>query len=238
MNARVLLIILLAMKPNLKIAIDGPAGAGKTTTARLVAKALGLLHVDTGAMYRAVALAVLRKGVDPADSEAVKKVVEDVRIDQKVINDEVRTYLDGEDVSNGIRTPEVDKVVSIISAYPFVREKMVELQRKMAQKGGVVIEGRDIGTVVLPDADLKVFMKASPEERARRRLKELELRGIKADFDKILEEIKKRDEMDSTRDYAPLKIPEDAFILDTTNLSIEEQVDLILKEVKRRFSLS
>uniref|UniRef100_A0A7V3ZX35 Cytidylate kinase n=1 Tax=candidate division WOR-3 bacterium TaxID=2052148 RepID=A0A7V3ZX35_UNCW3 len=226
------------MKPNLKIAIDGPAGAGKTTTARLVAKALGLLHVDTGAMYRAVALAVLRKGVDPADSEAVKKVVEDVRIDQKVINDEVRTYLDGEDVSNGIRTPEVDKVVSIISAYPFVREKMVELQRKMAQKGGVVIEGRDIGTVVLPDADLKVFMKASPEERARRRLKELELRGIKADFDKILEEIKKRDEMDSTRDYAPLKIPEDAFILDTTNLSIEEQVDLILKEVKRRFSLS
>lgn len=238
MNARVLLIILLAMKPNLKIAIDGPAGAGKTTTARLVAKALGLLHVDTGAMYRAVALAVLRKGVDPADREAVKKVVEDVRIDQKVINDEVRTYLDGEDVSNGIRTPEVDKVVSIISAYPFVREKMVELQRKMAQKGGVVIEGRDIGTVVLPDADLKVFMKASPEERARRRLKELELRGIKADFDKILEEIKKRDEMDSTRDYAPLKIPEDAFILDTTNLSIEEQVDLILKEVKRRFSLS
>uniref|UniRef100_A0A7C2PDV6 Cytidylate kinase n=1 Tax=candidate division WOR-3 bacterium TaxID=2052148 RepID=A0A7C2PDV6_UNCW3 len=226
------------MKPNLKIAIDGPAGAGKTTTARLVAKALGLLHVDTGAMYRAVALAVLRKGVDPADREAVKKVVEDVRIDQKVINDEVRTYLDGEDVSNGIRTPEVDKVVSIISAYPFVREKMVELQRKMAQKGGVVIEGRDIGTVVLPDADLKVFMKASPEERARRRLKELELRGIKADFDKILEEIKKRDEMDSTRDYAPLKIPEDAFILDTTNLSIEEQVDLILKEVKRRFSLS
>jgi len=238
LNARVLLIILLAMKPNLKIAIDGPAGAGKTTTARLVAKALGLLHVDTGAMYRAVALAVLRKGVDPADREAVKKVVEDVRIDQKVINDEVRTYLDGEDVSNGIRTPEVDKVVSIISAYPFVREKMVELQRKMAQKGGVVIEGRDIGTVVLPDADLKVFMKASPEERARRRLKELELRGIKADFDKILEEIKKRDEMDSTRDYAPLKIPEDAFILDTTNLSIEEQVDLILKEVKRRFSLS
>ncbi|MDI6851656.1 MAG: (d)CMP kinase [bacterium] len=226
------------MKPNLKIAIDGPAGAGKTTTARLVAKALGLLHVDTGAMYRAVALAVLRKGVDPADGEAVKKVVEGVRIDQKVINDEVRTYLDGEDVSSSIRTPEVDKVVSVISAYPFVRQKMVELQRKMAQKGGVVIEGRDIGTVVLPDADLKVFMKASPEERARRRLKELELRGIRADFDKILEEIKKRDEMDSTRDYAPLKIPEDAFILDTTNLSIEEQVNLILKEVKRRFSLS
>lgn len=238
MNTRVLLIILLAMKPNLKIAIDGPAGAGKTTTARLVAKALGLLHVDTGAMYRAVALAVLRKGVDPADGEAVKKVVEGVRIDQKVINDEVRTYLDGEDVSSSIRTPEVDKVVSVISAYPFVRQKMVELQRKMAQKGGVVIEGRDIGTVVLPDADLKVFMKASPEERARRRLKELELRGIRADFDKILEEIKKRDEMDSTRDYAPLKIPEDAFILDTTNLSIEEQVNLILKEVKRRFSLS
>ena len=193
MNTRVLLIILLAMKPNLKIAIDGPAGAGKTTTARLVAKALGLLHVDTGAMYRAVALAVLMKGVDPADGEAVKKVVEGVRIDQKVVNDEVRTYLDGEDVSSSTRTPEVDKVVSVISAYPFVRQKMVELQRKMAQKGGVVIEGRDIGTVVLPDADLKVFMKASPEERARRRLKELELRGIRADFDKILEEIKKRD---------------------------------------------
>lgn len=238
MIARGLLIILLTMKINLKIAIDGPAGAGKTTTAKLVAKALGLLPVDTGAMYRAVALAVLRKGIDPTKGEDVKKIIDEVKIEQKVINDEVRTYLNGEDVSEVIRTPEVDKVVSIISAYPFVRKKMVELQRSMAQKGGVVIEGRDIGTVVLPDADLKVYMEASPEERARRRLKELESKGIKADFSKILEEIKRRDEMDSTRDYAPLKIPDDAFILDTTNLSIEEQVDLILKEVKRRFGLS
>jgi cytidylate kinase len=222
---------------SLKIAIDGPAGAGKTTTARLVARALGLIHVDTGAMYRAVALQVLRENVEPDNEESVRRVLDHVEIHQEIVGEEVRTYLNGEDVSKAIRTPEVDHIVSRISAYPFVRAKMVDIQRKLASKGGVVIEGRDIGTVVIPDADLKVFMRATPEERAKRRLKELEGKGICANYDEILAEIRKRDELDSTRDHSPLKIPEDAFIVDTTNLSIEEQVDLILKEVKRRFCL-
>lgn len=220
----------------LKIAIDGPAGAGKTTTAKLVAKALGLVPVDTGAMYRAVALMVLKKGKDPQNPEEVKEILPEVEIQQEFKDDEVVTYLNGEDVSKAIRAPEVDRVVSLISSYPFVREKLVELQRKMAEKGGVVIEGRDIGTVVLPDADLKIYMKASAEERAKRRLAELESRGIKADYNEILNEILRRDEMDQRRNHSPLKIPDGAIILDTTNLSIEEQVDLILKEVRRRLA--
>ncbi|MGB9824985.1 MAG: (d)CMP kinase [Candidatus Hydrothermia bacterium] len=224
------------MRSNLKIAIDGPAGAGKTTTAKLVAKALGLVPVDTGAMYRAVALKVLREGKDPNNPEDVKSVLSGIEIKQEFKDDEVLTFLNGEDVSKQIRTPEVDRIVSTISSYSFVREKLVEIQREMAKRGGVVIEGRDIGTVVLPDADLKVFMLASAEERAKRRLAELESRGIKADFYEILEEIRKRDEMDSRRSHSPLKIPEGAFILDTTNLSLEEQVDLILREVRRRFA--
>ncbi len=224
------------MNKKLKIAIDGPAGAGKTTTAKLVAKALGLIPVDTGAMYRAVALAVVRQGINPEDQEQVEKLVKTLTIRQVIIDDEVRTYLNDEDVSEEIRTPEVSRVVSVVSAYPFVRSKMVELQRKMAEEGGVVIEGRDIGTVVLPDADVKVFMEASPEERAKRRLKELKEKGIEASYEEILQEIKKRDEMDANRSHSPLKIPENALILDTTNLSVKEQVDLILKEVKRRLA--
>ena len=222
---------------NLKIAIDGPAGSGKSTTAKLVAKALGLLPIDTGAMYRAVALKVIREKIDPYDEEKVGEIAGKVNIEQKLENGEIHTYLDGEDVSTAIRTPEVNNTVSIISAYPGVREKMVELQRKLAKAGGVVLEGRDIGTVVLPDADLKVYMIASLEERARRRLKELREKGMDVSLKDVKQEILMRDEMDSKREYSPLKIPEDAFILDTTNLTVEEQVEKILKEVERRFGL-
>lgn len=222
---------------NLKIAIDGPAGSGKSTTAKLVAKALGLLPIDTGAMYRAVALKVLREKIDPHDEEKVVEIAGKVNIEQKLENGEIHTYLDGEDVSTAIRTPEVNNTVSIISAYPGVRKKMVELQRKLAKAGGVVLEGRDIGTVVLPDADLKVYMIASLEERARRRLKELKEKGMDVSLEDVKQEILMRDEMDSKREYSPLKIPEDAFILDTTNLTVEEQVEKILKEVERRFGL-
>ena len=222
---------------NLKIAIDGPAGSGKSTTAKLVAKALGLLPIDTGAMYRAVALKVIREKIDPYDEEKVGEIAGKVNIEQKLENGEIHTYLDGEDVSTAIRTPEVNNTVSIISAYPSVRKKMVELQRKLAKAGGVVLEGRDIGTVVLPDADLKVYMIASLEERARRRLKELREKGMDVSLKDVKQEILMRDEMDSKREYSPLKIPEDAFILDTTNLTVEEQVEKILKEVERRFGL-
>ncbi|HHF53322.1 MAG TPA: (d)CMP kinase [candidate division WOR-3 bacterium] len=222
---------------NLKIAIDGPAGSGKSTTAKLVAKALGLLPIDTGAMYRAVALKVIREKIDPYDEEKVGEIAGKVNIEQKLENGEIHTYLDGEDVSTAIRTPEVNNTVSIISAYPGVRKKMVELQRKLAKAGGVVLEGRDIGTVVLPDADLKVYMIASLEERARRRLKELREKGMDVSLKDVKQEILMRDEMDSKREYSPLKIPEDAFILDTTNLTVEEQVEKILKEVDRRFGL-
>ncbi len=218
----------------LKIAIDGPAGSGKTTTARLVAKRLGLLPVDTGAMYRAVAYECIRRGIDVHDRKAVEKIMDSISIDQRLINDEIHTYLNGEDVSSKIRTPEVNKVVSIVSSYKKVREKLVEIQRKIAEEKDVVIEGRDIGTVVLKNADLKIYMKASIEERAKRRLKELREQGVNITFEEVLNELKKRDEMDSKRELAPLKIPEGAIVIDTTNKTIEEQVEEIIKEVKNK----
>ncbi len=219
----------------LVIAIDGPAASGKTTTARLLGLKLGLLPIDTGAMYRAITLKVIREGVKPGDIEDIQSILETSRIEQRVEDGKIRTFLDGEDVTDEIRKPEVSNLVSIISALSIVRRKLVEIQRRLAKMGGVVVEGRDIGTVVLPNADLKVFMTANLEERARRRKKELEERGIQATLDQLIEEIRKRDEIDSHRKDSPLKPAEDAMILDTTNLSIEEQVEAILKEIKRRF---
>jgi len=216
------------------IAIDGHAASGKSTTAKLLAKKLGFLPIDTGAMYRAITLKTLRSGISVMDEKKVTEIALNSEIKQKLINEEVHTYLDGEDVSEEIRSPEIDKFVSIVSTYPGVRRKLVQIQREMAGKGGVILEGRDIGTVVLPDADIKVFMTASLEERAKRRLKELREKGIKSDLEKIKEKLKKRDYIDSTREDSPLKIAEDAIIVDTTNLSIEEQVEIIIKEILRR----
>ena len=218
----------------LKIAIDGPAGSGKTTTAKLVAKRLGLLPVDTGAMYRAVAYECLRKNVDIHDENAVSRIVENINITQRLINDEIHTFLNGEDVSREIRSPEVSEIVSIVSSYKKVRDKLVEIQRKIAQEQDVVIEGRDIGTVVLKDADIKIFMKADLKERAKRRFKELREQGVNVSFEEVLNELKKRDEMDSNRKLAPLRVPEGAIIIDTTNKTIEEQVEEIIKEVKNK----
>jgi cytidylate kinase len=218
----------------ISIAIDGHAASGKSTTAKLLARKLGFLPIDTGAMYRAITLKVLRLGIPIGDERKITEIAENSAIEQRLINENVHTFLDGEDVSEEIRKPEVDRFVSIISAYPGVRRRLVEIQREMAKEGGVILEGRDIGTVVLPDADIKIFMTASLEERARRRLKELEERGIYSDFDSIKRELEKRDHIDSTRTDSPLKIAEDAIIVDTTNLSIEEQVDIILKEIERK----
>lgn len=218
----------------LKIAIDGPAGSGKTTTAKLLAKKLGILPVDTGAMYRAVAYECLRRGIDVNNRKSVESIIDTINIDQKAVNDEIHTYLNGEDISDKIRTPKVSKIVSIVSSYKKVREKLVEIQRKIADRQDVVIEGRDIGTIVLKDADIKIFMIASLEERAKRRFKELKAQGVDVSFDEVLNDLKKRDEMDSKRELAPLKIPEGAIVIDTTNKTIEEQVEEIIREVKNK----
>ena len=219
----------------LVIAIDGPAASGKSTTARLLGLKLGLLPIDTGAMYRAITLKILRENVSPNESGKIEEILKESKIEQRVVNGEIKTYLNGEDVTEEIRKPKVSSLVSTISALPSVRKKLVEIQRQLSEKGGVVVEGRDIGTVVLPNADLKVFMTASLKERARRRFLELKEKGIHTSIEKIMEEIKRRDEIDSKRDLSPLRPADDAMILDTTNLTINDQVNTIIKEIKRRF---
>ncbi len=220
---------------DLTIAIDGPAASGKSTTAKLLAQKLGLVPIDTGAMYRAVTLKVLRLGIDPNDEKAVVEIARNSDIWQECRNGKLITYLDGEDVSEAIRSPEVSENVSIVARYPGVRKVLVELQRKLAKRGGVVVEGRDIGTYVLPDADLKVFMKASIEERVRRRVKELRDKGVEVSEEVVRKELEMRDEIDSGRAFAPLKPAKDAFILDTTNLTIEEQVKKIIEKIHEKF---
>ncbi len=220
---------------NLTIAIDGPAASGKSTTAKLLARKLGLVPIDTGAMYRAVTLKVLRLGIDPEDEKSVVEIARNSNIWQECRNGKLITYLDGEDVSEAIRSPEVSEYVSIVARYPGVRKVLVELQRKLARRGGVVVEGRDIGTYVLPDADLKVFMKASIEERVRRRVKEMQEKGVKVSPEEVRKELEMRDEIDSKRAFAPLKPAGDAFILDTTDLTIEEQVEKIIEKIQEKF---
>ncbi len=220
------------MPEKIRIAIDGPAGSGKSTTARLLAQKLGYLYIDTGAMYRAATLSVLRAGIDIHDEQAVVKHVRQLTITLKIVDGVQRTFLNGEDVTDQIRTPQINQVISIISSYPGVRQVLIEQQRALAKKGGVVMDGRDIGTVVLPKAELKVFLVASLEERARRRQRDLERQGIKMDLEAVKAEIVKRDQLDSSRSTAPLKKAEDARELDTTNLTIKEQVEIIYRWVQ------
>ncbi|MCZ6775409.1 MAG: (d)CMP kinase [Ignavibacteria bacterium] len=217
----------------LVIAIDGPAASGKSTTARLVAERLGYLHVDTGAMYRAITLKVLKFGLKPDDVGNVGRLLTSTRVELQRTNDSVRVLLDGEDVTEGIRTAEVTKAVSAVSQIRQVREAMVREQRKMAEGQGIVLEGRDIGTIVFPKAHLKIFMVANLEARARRRQDELKAKGINANTRLILEEIQERDELDTTRDESPLKRAADAIELDNSNLTINEQVEFVLKKAKR-----
>ena len=211
------------------IAIDGPAGAGKSTIAKMISKKLKIVYLDTGAMYRAVALKAIRQNIDTRDEEKLSKLVKDINIEVRHINEEQRIYLDGEDVTNLIRTPEISIGASNVAVIPEVRLKMVELQREIASKCSVVMDGRDIGTYVLPNATLKIFLTASIEERAKRRYNEQLLKGI---TDVSLEDVKNdilyRDKNDSSRAFAPLAKAEDAVELDTTNMSIEEVVNKIL----------
>ncbi len=222
----------------LVIAIDGPAASGKSTTARLVAERLGYLHVDTGAMYRAITLKVLRRGVDPADADAVGAIAAETTIAIEVSAGTPRIALDGEDVTSLIRSAEVTGAVSQVSAIRAVRELMVDEQRRLAAGGGVVLEGRDIGSVVLPHSDVKIFLVADPAERARRRRKELLERGVDVPVEALESEIRERDRKDSSRALSPLRKADGAIEVDTSALTVGQQVDAILGVVERFFKSS
>ena len=210
------------------VAIDGPAGAGKSTVSKIVATRLGYTYIDTGAMYRAVALKVLESKL-PLTEEAIIEAARDVEIDQQSADGVTKTFLDGRDVSTEIRTPEVSKIVSPVAKVGFVRQRLTELQRKMATRGGVLMDGRDIGTVVLPNADVKIFLTASVTERARRRFEELKAKGFDVNLSEIEKDIATRDKIDSEREIAPLKQADDAILLDTTALTIEEVTAKIIE---------
>jgi len=218
------------------IAIDGPAGAGKSTLARAVAKRLGYIYVDTGALYRAAALYVLERGADIYNSAVVSSLVPMMDIELKYVNGEQRVYLCGENVSGIIRSPEVSKAASVISAVVAVRQFLFDLQQDIAQTNNVVMDGRDIGTVVLPDAQVKIFLTASPEERAQRRYRELLDKGMDIDYKVVLEEVNQRDYNDSHREVAPLKPAEDSLIVDTTGISLADSEELLYKTITDRLA--
>ena len=207
------------------IAVDGPAGAGKSTVSKIVAAKLGYTYIDTGAMYRAVGWKFSQTGKD-FDEKFLQEIVS--KIDIK-LDENAKVFVDGEEVTKSIRTPEVSKLASDVSKFGFVRKKLTELQREMARQGKVIMDGRDIGTQVLPDADLKIFLTASLDERAQRRFEELKEKNSAVDFEQIKQEIFLRDKQDSEREIAPLKQAEDAILLDTSNLSIEEVANKILE---------
>ena len=220
------------------VAIDGPAGAGKSTIGALVAERLGYTFLDTGAMYRAVALAALRREIDPDDGPRLTELARQLRIaiGPPTVRDG-RAYtvlLDGADVTWDIRSPEVDRIVSQAARVPFVRDVMVEQQRAIADRGRIVMVGRDIGTVVLPNAERKVFLTASAAERARRREEELAARGEKRTRQDLLAEILRRDELDSKRTVAPLRAADDAIVVETDGLSVREALDRVLQVIERR----
>jgi len=217
------------MEKGLIIAIDGPAASGKSTTAQLLAKKLGYLYIDTGAMYRACALKAKKMGIDINDEESIRNLLDFIDIQIENDNSKNRILLDGEDVSEDIRADDISSLASAISAIPAVRYKMVELQRKMGEKGSVILDGRDIGTFVFPDAEVKFFLTASPEIRAKRRWLELQQKGIDKDFSEVLADLVKRDNNDSQRALAPLKKAEDAIEIDTSNMTIEEQTETLYK---------
>ena len=220
------------------IAIDGPAGAGKSTLARALARELGYLYVDTGAIYRTVALRVRDAGADPSVPEQVAPLLEDLDLRMDYGGDGVqRMYLSGRDVTEAIRENEISALASQVAALPAVREFLLDFQRKQAREHDVVMDGRDIGTVVLPQAGVKIFLTAAPEARARRRTAELLQRGQDADFDEILREIRQRDEQDENRPVAPLRQAEDAALLDTTNLDLKGSLEALLTLVRERLSL-
>ena len=220
------------------VAIDGPAGAGKSTIAKAAAARFGFIYVDTGAIYRTVGLAARRAGVDPTDEDRVLPLLPGLSIRFDYGEDGTqRMFLGDEDVSQEIRTPEISMYASAVSAIPGVRAFLLDMQRDMAKKTSVVMDGRDIGTVVLPDAGLKIFLTASAEERARRRLAELAAKGDTSTYEEVLADMRQRDLNDSTRAAAPLKAAEDAVLVDTSDMGLQESIDYICARIAERFSL-
>lgn len=218
----------------INIAIDGPAGAGKSTIAKTVSKNLGYIYVDTGALYRTIGLNVLRQGKDTKKPDEVVSTLADVKVSLRFVDGEQRVFLGEEDVSEAIRQNEVSMAASNVSSIPAVREFLFDLQRNIASENNCIMDGRDIGTVVLPDAKIKIYLTASAEARADRRFKELTEKGQSVDYNVILEEIKKRDYQDMNREIAPLKKAEDAVLVDTTELNLQESIDYMVKVIKER----
>ncbi|WP_058485437.1 (d)CMP kinase [Defluviitalea phaphyphila] len=217
------------------IAIDGPAGAGKSTIAKLLANKLKIIYVDTGAMYRAVALYCINNEINYNDKESIKNILDDIDIKIVYKENNQRVLLNGKDVSNEIRTNEVSRGASAVATIKEVRIKMVELQRNIAKGTSIVMDGRDIGTYVLPNADIKIFLTASVEERANRRYKELFQKGVNCSLEEIKNEIKQRDKNDSSREFAPLKKAKDAIEIDTTGMTVEEVIEKIVKLIPKDF---
>lgn len=212
----------------IRIAIDGPAAAGKSTVAKQLARKLSFIYVDTGAMYRAITLKALRHHISVDDEEALSQLLKTTEIQLQYENHEQHVYLDGENVTDQIRSNEVSNAVSHIAKYPAIREEMVEIQRKLAENKNVIMDGRDIGTNVIPDAEIKIFLLASVKERAKRRYDENKAKGIPSDLQQLENEIAERDERDMNREFAPLTRAEDAIVIDTTSLTIEEVTNKIL----------
>lgn len=213
------------------IAIDGPSGAGKSTLAKRLAKELGYIYVDTGAMYRSIGLYALRRGVDPKNADAVQALLPDIQLDIRLQDGSQHVYLNGEDVSTDIRAEAVGMAASAVSAHPAVRAFLLDTQRNLAKGQNILMDGRDIGTVVLPDATVKIFLTASPEARAERRRKELEEKGQPADFATVLADIEQRDYQDTHRAVAPLKQAEDAVLVDSSDIDFEQTFALLKKTI-------
>lgn len=213
------------------VAIDGPAGSGKGTITKLVSDKMKLVNIDTGAMYRCVALNMIQEGIEIQEEKQIKKMLDKIVIDMK---ENGKVFLNGEEVTKRIRENDVNNFVSPISALKIVREKLVELQRNVAKGKNVIMEGRDIGTVVFPNADVKIYLDASPEERAIRRLKQNQEKGIATSYDEVLKNIMDRDKRDSTREVSPLKQAEDAIYVDSSNMTIEEVVERMIEIIKQK----
>ena len=216
------------------VAIDGPAGSGKGTITKLVGKKLGLINIDTGATYRCVTLEVINRGYSIKEEDKIVNLLKNIKIEFKNDNEEEKVFLNGKDVTNEIRTKEVNEMVSQVSHIPEVRKNMANFQRKIAEGKNVIMEGRDIATNVFPNADVKIYLDATPEERAKRRMKQNEEKGIVSTYEEVLENIKFRDYNDKTSSVAPLKQAEDAIYIDSSNLSIEEVTEKVIEIIKSK----